>query len=197
VQLVSYINISYDMAQQTPAPSYCTFVRNLPPENPHRIYHDTEYGQAVETDEALFELLVLEINQAGLSWNTVLMKRENFRTAYSHYHLSEVAAYSETDRVRLLADAGIIRNRLKIEAIIYNANVILLLQNEFGSFGAWLDHHHPLSLVDWTKLFRKTFKFTGKEIVNEFLMSAGYLPGSHDIDCVMYPLMAYHRRPSG
>lgn len=182
------------MAQQPPVSSYCDYVRNLPPGNPHRIYHDTEYGQAVESDEALFELLVLEINQAGLSWNTVLMKRENFRKAFSGYQLREVAGYNDSDRARLLSDAGIIRNRLKIEAIIHNANIVLMLQEEFGSFGAWLDHHYPLSLDEWTRLFRKTFKFTGKEIVNEFLMSAGYLPGAHSPDCGLYPKMAYGQR---
>ena len=86
----------------------------------------------------------------------------------------------------MLADAGIIRNRLKVNAAIENARVILQLQNEFGSFGKWLEHHHPLTKDEWVKLFKKHFKFTGGEIVNEFLMSIGYLPGAHSLDCKIY-----------
>jgi len=85
-----------------------------------------------------------------------------------------------------LSDAGIIRNKLKVNAAIHNANVILGLQAEFGSFKAWLDHKHPLTKDEWVKLFKKTFKFTGGEITNEFLMSSGYLPGAHDPECPVY-----------
>ncbi len=94
-----------------------------------------------------------------------------------------VANYGEEVVVRLLQDAGIIRNRLKVHAAIYNARVILQLQDSHGSFSGWLDYHHPLALKDWMKLFKKTFKFTGGEIVNEFLMSIGYLDGSHVDGC--------------
>ena len=97
-----------------------------------------------------------------------------------------MAAYKEADRARLLADAGIIRNKLKVNAAIHNAGVILELQRDFGSFEAWLEHHHPLSREAWTKLFKKHFKFTGGEIVNEFLMSTGYLPGAHVEACPVY-----------
>jgi len=172
-----------------PPKSYCEHVRNLPSDNLHRVYHDTEYGMPVEGDEGLFELLTLEINQAGLSWNTILMKRENFRRAYEGFRPAVVAAWGESEKARLLGDAGIIRNRLKIEAAIHNAGVILGLQRDFGSFGQWLDHHHPLDLQGWVALFRKTFRFTGKEIVNEFLMSAGYLPGAHVPGCPVYHVM--------
>jgi len=83
-------------------------------------------------------------------------------------------------------NSGIVRNRLKINAAIENAKRIVSLQKEFGSFKNWLDAHHPKTKEEWTKLFKRTFKFTGGEIVNEFLMSSGYLPGSHSEDCPIY-----------
>ena len=85
-----------------------------------------------------------------------------------------------------MADAGIIRNKLKVNAAIENAKTILVLQKEFGSFQKWLAHHHPKTKEEWVKLFKKTFRFTGGEIVNEFLMSIGYLRGSHDENCPVY-----------
>jgi DNA-3-methyladenine glycosylase I len=118
---------------------------------------------------------VLEINQAGLSWETILKKELGFRKAYNNFDINKVAKYEEADRERLLADAGIIRNRLKINAAIENARTILALQKEYGSFTKWLELHHPKTKDEWVKLFKKTFKFTGGEIVNEFLMSIGYL----------------------
>ena len=90
------------------------------------------------------------------------------------------------DKERLLNDAGIIRNRLKINAVIHNALVIVELQKEFGSFKKWIDHHHPKTKDEWVKIFKKTFKFTGGEIVNEFLMSTGYLEGAHIETCLTY-----------
>ena len=90
------------------------------------------------------------------------------------------------DRKRLLADTGIIRNRLKINAAIENAKTLLNIQKESGSFKKWLDHHHPKTKEEWTKLFKNTFRFTGGEIVNEFLMSTGYLPGAHIESCPVY-----------
>ncbi len=100
--------------------------------------------------------------------------------------MDKVAAYAEADTARLLGEAGIIRNRLKVNAAIENARRIQGLRGEFGSFKGWLDAHHPLSLEEWTKLFKKTFVFTGGEIVNEFLVSTGYLPGAHDTKCPVY-----------
>jgi DNA-3-methyladenine glycosylase I len=85
----------------------------------------------------------MEINQAGLSWETILKKEKTFRSAYHDFNIKKVAAYIEADRKRLLADAGIIRNRLKVNAAIENAKTILLLQKQFGSFEKWLEHHHP------------------------------------------------------
>lgn len=164
-------------------PSYCEFVRDLPPDNVHRQYHDTQYGFPLNDDNELFGRLILEINQAGLSWELILKKADNFRKAYAGFDIEKVANFTAEDRARLLQDAGIIRNKLKINAAIHNAQQIQHLQSAFGSFKAWLDHHHPMPKADWVKLFRKTFKFTGGEITGEFLMSTGYLPGAHDSDC--------------
>ena len=97
-----------------------------------------------------------------------------------------MAAYKEKDFTRLMNDAGIIRNRLKINAAIENARSIIAIQKEHGSFKNWIDKNHPLSKEEWVKLFKKTFRFTGGEIVNEFLMSTGYLPGAHDENCSVY-----------
>jgi DNA-3-methyladenine glycosylase I len=134
----------------------------------------------------LFERLVLEINQAGLSWLTILKKRAAFMAAYDGFDMDKVAAYGPDDVARLLADAGIIRNRLKVEAAIENAKRLQVIIAEHGSFAAWLDKHHPLDKAGWVKLFGKTFRFTGGEIVNEFLMSLGYLPGAHAPHCPRY-----------
>jgi len=166
--------------------TYCDFVQTLPLTDLHRIYHDTAYGFPIDSDDELFERLVLEINQAGLSWNTILKKQVNFRRAFDNFSISKVASYTEADRTRLLSDAGIIRNRLKVEAAIYNANVILTIKKEFGSFKKWLDLHASSSKDEWVRLFKKTFHFTGGEIVNEFLMSTGYLLGAHASSCPIY-----------
>jgi DNA-3-methyladenine glycosylase I len=162
---------------------YCEIAPGHPFHGP---YHDTEYGFPVGDDTALFERLVLEINQAGLSWLTILMKREAFRAAFAGFDIDRVARFGAPDRRRLLADAGIIRNRLKVDAAIENARRVRTLQREHGSFGAWLDGHHPLPLERWTKLFKTTFLFTGGEITREFLVSTGYLPGAHDEACPIY-----------
>lgn len=163
--------------------TYCDFA----PKDPlHRPYHDEEYGFPLDGDDELFERLVLEINQAGLSWATILRKRESFRKAYSGFDVDAVAAYDEADRARLLGDAGIVRNRLKVNAAVENARRVAALRGEFGSFKGWLDRHHPLAKDEWVRLFKKTFLFTGGEIVGEFLMSIGYLPGAHRQSCPVY-----------
>jgi DNA-3-methyladenine glycosylase I len=149
----------------------------------HKQYHDQLYGFPIHDDNELFGRLILEINQAGLSWETILKKETGFRKAYHQFNIKKIAAYTEKDRERLMNDAGIIRNRLKINAAIENAKTILLLQKEFGSFEKWLESHHPKTKEEWVKLFKKQFRFTGGEIVNEFLMSTGFLPGAHDPDC--------------
>lgn len=173
--------------------SYCDFVRGLPVDNVHRQYHDTQYGFPLTDDNELFGRLVLEINQAGLSWELILKKAKNFRQAYAGFNIDKVASFTEKDRSRLLQDAGIVRNKLKVNAAIHNAQQIQQLQSEFGSFKAWLDYHHPMPKTDWVKLFKKTFKFTGGEITGEFLMSTGYLPGAHDADCPVGRRLLYRR----
>lgn len=163
--------------------SYCEFAR----ENAlHRAYHDSEYGFPLTTDAALFERLALEINQAGLSWLTILKKKEHFHRAFEGFDIDHVASYGTQEEERLLNDASIIRNRLKVRAVIENARRLVVLREQHGSFAAWLDAHHPLDREQWRKLFKKTFVFTGGEIVNEFLMSTGYLPGAHEPSCPIY-----------
>jgi DNA-3-methyladenine glycosylase I len=129
---------------------------------------------------------VLEINQAGLSWLLMLRKREGFRRAYDGFDIDKVAAYGEADRARLLADAGIVRNRLKVNAAIENARRLQDIRASHGSFARWIAAHHPRPKEDWIKLFRKSFKFMGGEVVGEFLMSIGYLPGAHADDCPVH-----------
>lgn len=169
-----------------PPGSYCAVVQNMESSHVHRYYHDLEYGFPIDSDNELFGRLILEINQAGLSWTTILNKKENFRKAYAEFDILSVARFGEEDQNRLLNDPGIIRNKLKVNAAIHNAQVILELQKSNGSFKNWLDQHHPKSKEEWVKLFKKTFKFTGGEITNEFLMSAGYLQGAHVKECSVY-----------
>jgi len=167
--------------------AYCTFA---PTDPLHARYHDEEYGFPIQDDNLLFERLIFEINQAGLSWSTILKKQDTFRAAYSNFDIDTVAAYGDEDRARLLADPGIIRNRLKVNAAIENAKRIQSLREEHGSFAQWIDANHPKSKEDWVRLFRKTFLFTGGEIVGEFLMSCGYLPGAHSAVCPVYARIA-------
>ena len=166
--------------------SYCDFVQNAGKDTVHRHYHDAEYGFPIADDNHLFARLVLEINQAGLSWETILKKKDNFNKAFDDFDIDKVARYTDKKREKLLQDAGIIRNRLKIDAAISNAKKIKEIQKESGSFKNWLDSHHPKTKEEWVKLFKQTFRFTGGEIVNEFLMSAGYLPGAHVETCPVY-----------
>jgi DNA-3-methyladenine glycosylase I len=171
---------------ELPTKTYCSYVSNLDKDNVHKNYHDHEYGFPLHDDNELFARLVLEINQAGLSWTTILNKKENFFKAYDGFEIKKVASYNQKKIDKLLNDAGIIRNRLKINAAIENAKKIVELQKEFGSFKNWIDEHHPLTKEEWVKLFKKTFRFTGGEIVNEFLMSTGYLPGAHAETCPVF-----------
>jgi DNA-3-methyladenine glycosylase I len=168
--------------------SYCDYAKSLSNDttNVHFEYHNKQYGFPIHDDNELFCRLILEINQAGLSWTTILKKQENFRKAYANFEIKKVAAFTEKDRARLLNDAGIIRNKLKVNAAIENATTLLKIQKEFGSFQNWLNEQHPKSKEEWTKLFKKTFRFTGGEIVNEFLMSCGYLKGAHDENCPIH-----------
>jgi DNA-3-methyladenine glycosylase I len=172
--------------------TYCEFAATDPL---HKPYHDEEYGFPLGGDDELFERLVLEINQAGLSWATILRKREAFRRAYDGFDVDRVAAYGNADRERLLNDAGIVRNRLKVNAAVENARRVAGLRGEFGSFKGWLDRHHPRAKGEWVRLFKQTFLFTGGEIVGEFLMSTGYLPGAHQTGCPVYERVLAARPP--
>lgn len=166
---------------------YCTIAPGHPV---HHHYHEHEYGFPQREEAELFERLVLEINQAGLSWETILRKRDGFRAAYAGFDVDTVADFGAADVARLLADPAIIRNRLKVQAAIHNAQVIRQLRERHGGFAAWLDAHHPLPRPDWVRLFRQTFRFTGGEITGEFLMSLGYLPGAHADTCPVYARIA-------
>jgi DNA-3-methyladenine glycosylase I len=163
--------------------SYCKFA----PGNPiHQHYHDKEYGFPVSSDDVLFERLVLEINQAGLSWELMLKKRAGFNKAFKNFDIDKVARFKKSDVTRLLKDESIIRNRLKIEAVIHNAKVIKSLQKEHGSFTGWLTllSTEGSDLTGWVKIFKKQgFKFIGGEVMKEFLQSVGHLPSPHDKLC--------------
>lgn len=168
--------------------SYCNYIPTMaePRRSLHKNYHDNHYGFPIHDDNELFGRLIMEINQAGLSWETILKKEAGFRKAYDNFDIKTVAAYTDQDRERLLNDIDIIRNKLKVNAAIENAKTILQLQKEYKSFEKWLEHNHPKTKAEWVKVFKKTFKFTGGEIVNEFLMSIGFLSGAHSEDCPIH-----------
>lgn len=180
---------------------YCTYVATITDTTDvDKLYHDLQYGVRIEDDNELFCRLVMEINQAGLSWHTILVKEMNFRKAYSNFDIRKVSKYGEKDFERLMADVGIIRNRLKIHAAMYNAHMLLGIQKECGSFRKWLDIEdgklkgedtRNISLHEkWVKLFKKNFKFVGGEIVGEFLMSISMLPYAHGKECFVYKRIA-------
>ena len=155
----------------------------------HKYYHDHHYGVRVPNDTELFARLILEINQAWLSWTTILTKWENFYHAYDQFNIAKVANYEDSDIERLLGDAGIIRNKLKIAAAIHNAQEIVKIQKEYESFGQWIQMHtsNQPTLLEWQKIFKKQgFKFTGWEILREFLVSTGYMKGAHGTNCPFY-----------
>ena len=116
--------------------TYCQFALTRPI---HRDYHDTEYGFPIQGDSALLERLALEIGQAGLSWETILKKKEGYRRAFEGYNLNQVAAYGDAEEARLLSDVGIVRNRLKVKAVIENARRLVVIRDQYGSVAAWLD----------------------------------------------------------
>ncbi len=164
-------------------------------------YHDTEWGVPLHDDRKLFEFLILEGMQAGLSWNTILNKRENFREAFVNFDPVKVARFGQRDVARLLKDAGIIRNRLKIAAAINNAQRFLEVQKEFGSFDAsiWrfvdgrpiknacktlkeIPARTPLSDAISKDLIRRGFKFAGSTIVYAHMQATGMV-NDHTIDC--------------
>jgi len=172
--------------------AYCAAAPGHPFHGP---YHAGEYGFPSREDSVLFERLVLEINQAGLSWLTILKKRAAFTAAFANWDVARIADFGARDVERLLADPGIIRNRLKVDAAIANARRLIELRRTHGSFAGWLDAHHPRSKEEWVKLFRTTFRFTGGEIVGEFLMSLGYIEGAHVASCPVYEAVLALRPP--
>tara|TARA_B110000091_G_scaffold120858_1_gene130150 strand:+ start:2488 stop:3045 length:558 start_codon:yes stop_codon:yes gene_type:complete len=168
-------------------------------------YHDKEWGEPVFDDAILFEFLILETFQAGLSWITILNKRENFRKAFDHFDYTKIAAYSESKYETLLLDAGIIRNKLKIRSAITNAQLFMKLQKEFGSFSdfIWsyvqgkpiLNNFHTREEVPATTalsdtiskdLKKRGFKFVGSTIIYAYMQAVGMV-NDHTTDCFKYP----------
>lgn len=170
----------------------------------YEAYHDLEWGVPVRDDTALFEFLVLETFQAGLSWITILRKRENFRKALDQFNYRKIADYEEAKVQALLQDAGIIRNQLKIRATITNAQAFMRIQEEFGSFSdyiwAFVEHtpikntwkHHnecpastPLSDEISKDLKKRGFKFVGSTVVYAHMQATGMV-NDHEIYCFRY-----------
>ena len=166
--------------------SYCDYCNGLPKNDMHRIYHDEVYGRKCRDDQELFGRLILEINQAGLSWSTILKKSESIRSAYANFNIQQIAAFDEAKINALMNDEGIIRHRGKIKAIIHNAQQILELKKQYRSFFHWIEEKGEITLDEWIKVFKKSFKFVGKEIVKEFLMGTGFIEGSHEPTCPKY-----------
>ncbi len=167
-------------------------------------YHDQEWGVPVHDDRLLFEFLILEGAQAGLSWDTILKKRENYRRAFSRFNPRWVARYDAAKRRALLADAGIVRNRLKIDSAIDNARALLAVQREFGSFDAYiwefvdgkpivnrwrrleqLPAHTPVATTLSKDLKRRGFRFVGPTICYAFMQAVGMV-NDHTVDCFRY-----------
>lgn len=168
---------------------YCDVAPGHPLHGP---YHDHEYGFPLTDETALFERLTLEIVQAGLNWELVLRKREGMRAALAGFAVDRLAALDAAGVAALLADSRIVRNRLKVEAVVANARTAQGLRESHGGLAAWLAAHHPRSKAEWVRLFRRTFRFTGGEITGEFLMSIGILPGAHRSDCPVFARIAAH-----
>lgn len=167
-------------------------------------YHDQEWGVPVHEDRTLFEFLILEGAQAGLSWQTILNKRETYRKAFSRFDAKKIARYDEEDVARLLANEGIVRNRLKVAAAIGNAQAFLKTQKEFGSFDKYIwqfaggrpIQNRVQSLKDLqarTKesdamskdLLKRGFKFVGSTICYAFMQAVGMV-NDHDVKCFRY-----------
>ena len=167
-------------------------------------YHDEEWGVPCHDDQALFERLMLEVNQTGLSWMTILKKRENFRAAFDRWDPEKVAAYDERESERLMGDAGIVRNRLKVEAAVANARALLELRRAEGSFDryAWsFVDGEPIRHPDLTPstipaftpeatalskdLKRRGFRFVGPTVVYAFMQSVG-MADDHLPSCFKY-----------
>lgn len=138
------------------------------PCNVHRIYTRYRLWFSNQHRQWTVRARILEINQAGLSWTTILNKQNNFKQAYDQFDIETIAEYTQTDINRLLNDACIIRNKLKINAAIENAKTILVLQSQFGSFKNWLDNHHPKTKDEWVKIFKKTLSLQVARLLTSF-----------------------------
>lgn len=168
-------------------------------------YHDNEWGQPVYDDETLFEFLVLETFQAGLSWITILNKRENFRKAFNNFDYEKIAKYTESKYLSLLQDAGIIRNKLKIKSAIANAQLFMQVQEEFGSFSKFIwsyvegkpiiNKFHKREEVPTTTelsdkiskdLKKRGFKFVGSTVIYAYMQAVGMV-NDHTTECYKYP----------
>jgi len=170
----------------------------------YEAYHDQEWGVPVKDDALLFEFLVLETFQAGLSWITILKRRENFRVAFDHFDYRKIATYPETKILSLLQDEGIIRNKLKVRATITNAQAYIQIQQEFGSFSAYIwefVNNTPVKneVIDYKDapantltsdaiskdLKERGFKFVGSTIIYAFMQATGMV-NDHQVDCFRY-----------
>jgi len=170
-------------------------------------YHDHEWGVPVHDDRQLFEMLILEGAQAGLNWITILRKRDSYREAFDHFDAHKIAAYDDTKIAELLANPGIIRNRLKVNAAILNARAFLQLQAEFGSFDTYIwqfvggkplvNHWHSIREIpaETTEsramskdLLKRGFKFVGPTICYAFMQATGMV-NDHTTDCFRYQQM--------
>ena len=166
--------------------SYCSYCREQEKDSIHRWYHDVVYGKMSKNDNELFGRLIMEINQAGLSWDIVLQKYQGIKKAYAQFEVQKVAQFESNKIASMMKNPQIIRHELKIRSIVYNAQQILQIQKEFGTFKKWILMNKQNSLDNWVKVFKKNFKFVGKEIVKEFLTSNGILNGAHDKNCPEY-----------
>ena len=170
----------------------------------YEAYHDQEWGVPVKDDTLLFEFLVLETFQAGLSWITILKRRENFRVAFDYFDYRKIATYPETKILSLLQDEGIIRNKLKVRATVTNAQAYIQIQQEFGSFSAYIwefvnntpvkneviDYkdapaNTPTSDAISKDLKKRGFKFVGSTIIYAFMQATGMV-NDHQVDCFRY-----------
>ena len=150
-------------------------------------YHDKEWGVPVRNDRKLFECLILEGAQAGLSWDTILAKRENYRRAFERFDFNIVARYGARERRRLLADAGIVRHAGKIEATIANARALLEVRKEFGSFSKYVWRFSDAGALS-KDLKKRGFRFVGPTIVHAFMQAVGIV-NDHDEKCFRRKLL--------
>ena len=184
--------------------SRCTWVENAPADSLMMRYHDEEWGVPVHDDRRFFELLTLEGAQAGLSWSTVLNRREGYRRAFEGFDYERVAAYTDEDAARLLADPGIVRNRAKVAATIGNARAFIEVRREFGSFDAYVwgfvdgrprvnapegmsdvPAQTPESVALSKDLLKRGFRFVGPTICYAFMQATG-LVNDHTVSCFRY-----------